>query len=159
MAGIEKLWISRDCAEKISAHAVETYPHECCGALFGRDRGLEVEQDRPRSILEVFPLVNRRADSPQNRFSVTARDVIEAEKKAEARGLEVVGWYHSHPDHPARPSEYDREHAWPWYSYIIVSVEKGVAKTMASWRLQEDRAKYAEEQIQEVREAREVRNR
>ena len=68
-----------------------------------------------------------RDDSPRNRFSVTSEDVLSAEKAAREQGLEVVGWYHSHPDHPARPSEYDREHAWPWYSYIIVSVQIGRA--------------------------------
>jgi proteasome lid subunit RPN8/RPN11 len=71
-----------------------------------------------------------------------------ADRAAEARGLDVVGWYHSHPDHPARPSEYDREHAWPWYSYIIVSVAKGVAGEMTSWRLQDDRAGYEKERIE-----------
>ena len=79
----------------------------------------------PREVLGLFPLVNRRDDSPRNRFSVTAEDVRDAEKAAREHGLEVVGWYHSHPDHPARPSEFDREHAWPWYSYVIVSVMSG----------------------------------
>ena len=64
--------------------------------------------------------------------------MIAAEKAASARGLDVIGWYHSHPDHPARPSEYDREHAWPWYSYMIVSVRERVAREMTSWRLRED---------------------
>jgi proteasome lid subunit RPN8/RPN11 len=73
---------------------------------------------------------------------------MDADRAAEARGLDVVGWYHSHPDHPARPSEYDREHAWPWYSYIIVSVTKGVAGEMTSWRLQDDRAGYEKERIE-----------
>jgi len=92
--------------------------------------------------------VNRREDSPQNRFSVAPKDVIDADRAAQARGLDVVGWYHSHPDHPARPSEYDREHAWPWYSYIILSVAKGTAAEMTSWRLQDDRAAYTQERVQ-----------
>jgi proteasome lid subunit RPN8/RPN11 len=148
MPELEKLWISRECAEKIRAHGVKTYPHECCGALLGRDADSTVD-GRLREILEVFPLVNQREDSPQNRFSVSARDVIAAEKAALARGLDVVGWYHSHPDHPAWPSEYDREHAWPWYSYIILSVRGRVAREMTSWRLREERDGYEEEEILE----------
>jgi proteasome lid subunit RPN8/RPN11 len=151
MADRVKIWLDAECAEKIRAHGVETYAHECCGALFGRDGA----KGKPREILEVFPLVNRRDDSPQNRFSVSTRDVIAAEREADARGLSVVGWYHSHPDHPARPSEFDREHAWPWYSYVIVSVEKGVAREMRSWQLREDRAEYLEEEVEEVKDAKE----
>jgi proteasome lid subunit RPN8/RPN11 len=158
MADAEKLWISAECAEKIRAHGAETYPHECCGALLGRDADATAGKGRPREILGVFPLVNQREDSPRNRFSVSARDVIEAEKAAGTCGLDVVGWYHSHPDHPARPSEYDREHAWPWYSYIIVSVRNGVAEEMASWRLQEDRERYDEEEILEIKELTEVKD-
>jgi proteasome lid subunit RPN8/RPN11 len=150
MADTNKVSITVDCAEKIRAHGLETYPHECCGALLGKDG--DSEENSPREILSVFPLVNQREDSPRNRFAVSPRDVIAAEREAAARELHVVGWYHSHPDHPARPSEYDREHAWPWYSYIIVSVQQGVPKEMRSWRLQEDRTKYAEEEIEEVKE-------
>jgi proteasome lid subunit RPN8/RPN11 len=151
-----KLWIDAECAEKIRAHGVKTYPHECCGALLGRDADSAVGEGRPREILEVFPLVNQREDSPRNRFSVSARDVIAAEKAALARGLSVVGWYHSHPDHPAKPSEYDREHAWPWYSYIILSVRGRVSREMTSWKLREERDGYEEEEILEAREAKEV---
>ena len=135
------LSISKELAERIRAHGAETYPHECCGALLGRD-------DEVREILGLFPLINRRDDSPQNRFSVTAQDVLDAEKSARQQGLDVVGWYHSHPDHPARPSEYDRDHAWPWYSYIIVSVAQGQPQDMTSWRLNDDRQQFSPEGIQ-----------
>lgn len=155
MADSTSLWISGRLAEKIRAHGVETYPHECCGALLGRDLNAVLETDRGdaslaagREILELFPLVNRRDDSPRNRFSVTAQDVLAAEKAARDHGLEVVGWYHSHPDHPARPSEYDRDHAWPWYSYIIVSVQNGAPQDMTSWRLNDDRAEFVPEGIE-----------
>jgi len=80
---------------------------------------------------------------------------LRVEKDARARGLEVLGYYHSHPDHPARPSEYDREHAWPWYSYLIVAVEKGVPRDSRSWVLSEDRSVFHAEQI-EVEEVRAV---
>ena len=92
--------------------------------------------------------MNRRDDSPRNRFSVTAEDVCAANRAAQAQGLDLIGWYHSHPDHPARPSEYDREHAWPWYSYVIVSVQNGKPQDMTSWRLKDDRAAFSLEYIE-----------
>lgn len=147
MAGETTLWISGHLAEKIRLHGAETYPHECCGALLGRDSELE-SQDAVREVLDLFPLVNRRDDSPRNRFSVTADDVRDAEKAGDAQGLEVVGWYHSHPDHPARPSQYDRDHAWPWYSYVIVSVQNGAPQDMTSWRLNDDRQEFSPEGIE-----------
>ncbi|HXX16188.1 MAG TPA: M67 family metallopeptidase [Candidatus Eremiobacteraceae bacterium] len=147
-----KVFISAELAEKIRLHGVETYPHECCGALLGRESTNTHATARPREILDLFPLINRRDDSPRNRFSITPRDVIEADRSAQARGLDVVGWYHSHPDHPAKPSEYDREHAWPWYSYIIVSVHERIPQDMTSWRLRDDRAAYTQENIEIRRE-------
>jgi proteasome lid subunit RPN8/RPN11 len=146
-----QLEINGELAEQIRAHGVAGYPHECCGALLGRDLNANSQQAQ-RQILGLFPLVNRREDSPRNRFSVTAKDVLDAEKAARERGMEVVGWYHSHPDHPARPSEYDREHAWPWYSYVIVSVKGGAAEEMTSWRLNDDRAEFSPEAI-EIRQS------
>ncbi len=148
-----ELGISAELAEKIREHGVETYPYECCGALLGMDLDIlaldpnESSRKISREVLSLFPLVNRRDDSPRNRFAVTADDVREAEKAASARGLGVIGWYHSHPDHPARPSDFDRDHAWPWYSYIIVSVHTGVPQDMTSWRLKDDRSGYLEEKI------------
>jgi proteasome lid subunit RPN8/RPN11 len=154
MSEVLEVAISAELAEKIREHGVETYPYECCGALLGRDLGLAeyaVSEKKSlsvsREVLSLFPLVNRRDDSPRNRFSVTAEDVRDAEKTARAQGLEVIGWYHSHPDHPARPSDYDRDHAWPWYSYIIVSVQSGVPQDMTSWRLEDDRSGFLEEKI------------
>jgi proteasome lid subunit RPN8/RPN11 len=155
MADAPTLWISGQLAEKIRAHGTETYPHECCGALLGRDAGV-VERSDPakypvaseREILGLYPLVNRRDDSPRNRFSVTSEDVMAAEKAARERSLDVVGWYHSHPDHPARPSQFDRDHAWPWYSYIIVSVQNGAPQEMTSWRLNDDRQEFSPEGIE-----------
>jgi proteasome lid subunit RPN8/RPN11 len=154
MSEVLEVGISTELAEKIRAHGVETYPHECCGALLGRDLGLteNAVSDKKshgvsREVLSLFPLVNRRDDSPRNRFFVTADDVRDAEKTARAQGLELIGWYHSHPDHPARPSDYDRDHAWPWYSYIIVSVDTGVPQNMTSWRLKDDRSGFLVEKI------------
>ena len=151
MAENFQLWISRDLSERICRHGAETFPHECCGALLGRDSAAIENGHSPgssREVLELFPLINRRDDSPRNRFAVTADDVREAEKAANEHGLEVVGWYHSHPDHPARPSQFDREHAWPWYSYIIVSVMSGAPAEMTCWRLNDDRQDYSAERIE-----------
>ncbi len=95
----------------------------------------------------LFPLTNRRDDSPRNRFAITAEDFRAAERAAAESGLELVGWHHSHPDHPARPSEFDREHAWPWYSYVIVSVAAGAPRDMTSWLLADDRTHFEPEEI------------
>jgi proteasome lid subunit RPN8/RPN11 len=137
-----KLKIREDLLRRIEAHGVETYPHECCGALLGRD------DDRSREVLDLLPLENRRDDSPRNRFEVTPDDVRLAESTARAKTIDLIGWYHSHPDAPARPSEFDREHAWPWYSYVIVSVQSREPRDTASWRLRDDRAAYDSETIE-----------
>jgi len=141
---VAPLRIREELLKRIHAHGVETYPHECCGALLGRDG------DGTREVADLMALENRRDDSPRNRFEVTPEDVRLAEKTAREKRLELIGWYHSHPDAPARPSEYDRDHAWPWYSYIIVSVQKGLARETTSWRLQDDRAAYDPEAIETV---------
>jgi proteasome lid subunit RPN8/RPN11 len=138
------LKLPHELAKKIEAHGVDTYPHECCGALLGRD------DDGRREIAALFALSNRRNDSPRNRFEITPEDVMLAERTARDKKLDLIGWYHSHPDAPARPSEFDREHAWPWYSYIIVSIREGSPKDMTSWRLQDDRAAYDPEAIESV---------
>jgi len=138
------LRLSHALMEQIQAHGARDYPNECCGALLGRDGGAE------RLVLGLLPLVNQRNDSPRNRFSITSDDVRVAEKEARSKGWDLIGWYHSHPDSPARPSEFDREHAWPWYSYIILRVDNREPREMRSWRLGDDRAKYAEEVIEFV---------
>ena len=157
MATMPILTISSETAQKIRDHGAETYPHECCGALLGRDLDATGTSEKDgakspsREILALYPLVNRRDDSPRNRFSVTSEDVRDAEKAAREKGIDVVGWYHSHPDHPAEPSQFDRDHAWPWYSYIIVSVASGDPQYMTSWRLADDRSQFTSEDL-EIRE-------
>jgi proteasome lid subunit RPN8/RPN11 len=135
------LLLNEKLAKEIRLHGAETYPHECCGALLG------LESDAVREVRSLFRLVNSRTDSPRNRFSITAEDVRDAERAARSSGLDIVGWYHSHPDHPALPSEFDREHAWPWYSYVIVSVANGETQTISSWRLADDRMRFEPEKI------------
>ena len=135
------LILTDEIASRIRAHGAETYPHECCGALLGRD------SDDSREVADLLPLTNQRNDSPRSRFSISPEDFRAAELAAGERGIELVGWYHSHPDHPALPSEYDREHAWPWYSYVIVSVAGGEPGAITSWRLAENHQRFSPEAI------------
>ncbi len=144
-----RLRLSSSAGEEIRRHAARGYPHEVCGALLGREVAAAGNGDAAlREVTAILPLENRRADSPRNRFSVTPEDVLRAERAAAESSLELLGWYHSHPDHPARPSEYDREHAWPWYSYVILSVAQREPGEMTSWRLADDRSGYAAECIE-----------
>ena len=136
------LLLADELVKGIRDHGAKSYPHEACGAILG------VDGAGPREARALLPLINRRDDSPRNRFEVDADDFRTAERAAAERGLELVGWYHSHPDHPARPSEYDREHAWPWYSYVIVSVAAGQPQDMTSWRLADDRLQFVAEVIE-----------
>ena len=142
-----RLRLSAQVRDEIRAHGALGYPEEVCGALLGR----EADSEGDRSVREVTAVVrleNRREDSPNNRFSVTPQDVLRAERAAREQKLELVGWYHTHPDHPARPSDFDREHAWPWYSYIILGVAAREPGEMTSWRLADDRSGYAAESIE-----------
>jgi len=134
----ERVLIVNDAvAAQIRRHGSETYPNECCGALIGTDN----------VVTECFPLPNTTEEGPRRRFLVRPGDYRAAEKRATELGHELLGFYHSHPDHPARPSQYDLDHAWPVFAYVIVAVEKGEPKAMTSWRLREDRSAFDEEQI------------
>jgi proteasome lid subunit RPN8/RPN11 len=123
--------------DAIRRHGADTYPHECCGALIGRD-GV---------VTEAFALSNTTEDGPRRRFLVRPADYQQAERRASALGAELLGFYHSHPDHPARPSQYDLDHAWPHFSYVIVSVTAAGAADMTSWRLRGDRSAFDEETV------------
>ena len=118
----------------IRRHGEETYPHECCGALVGRDD----------QVTDVVELPNTTEEGPRRRFLVRPSDYREAEKRATELGGELLGFYHSHPDHPARPSQYDLDHAWPTFAYVIVSVTAGSATDMTVWFLKDDRSSFDE---------------
>jgi proteasome lid subunit RPN8/RPN11 len=138
---MSRLVISTRHLQTIARHAGVSYPEECCGFLIGRASGEDVFAER------ILSVGNERADSRHNRYVITPETVLAAQKEARARGLDIVGYYHSHPDHPAIPSEFDREHAWPGVSYLIVSVEKGQVTAARSWRLIDDRSRFEEEAI------------
>lgn len=121
----------------IRAHGAETYPNECCGALIGRN-GV---------VTDMLALPNTTEEGPRRRFMVRPQDYREAERRAGDVGADLLGFYHSHPDHPARPSQIDLDRAWPFFSYVIVSVREGVSQEMTSWRLREDRSAFDQEDL------------
>ena len=118
----------------IRSHGQDTYPHECCGALVGRD-------DR---VTAIVALPNTTDEGPRRRFLVRPSDYQLAERRVTELGGELLGFYHSHPDHPARPSQYDLDHAWPNFAYIIIAVAAGKAEAMTVWYLKDDRASFEE---------------
>ncbi|HEV2352278.1 MAG TPA: M67 family metallopeptidase [Terriglobia bacterium] len=154
------LTLGKAQTEAIREHGSADYPNECCGILLGQANGArkEVKETVPLKNLridraraqEILPLDAPERESERNRFLIDPLEQLRVEKGARARGLDVLGYYHSHPDHHARPSEYDRDHAWPWYSYVIVSVDRGVPKDLTSWVLSDDRARFCPEPIEEL---------
>jgi proteasome lid subunit RPN8/RPN11 len=130
----QRLTITSAVDTAIRQHGQETYPHECCGALVGRDG----------AVTDVVALPNTTDEGPRRRFMVRPSDYQLAERRATELGGELLGFYHSHPDHPARPSQYDLDHAWPTFAYIIVAVAEGVSQDMTVWYLQEDRSRFEE---------------
>ena len=125
----------------IEGHGAADYPEECCGVLVGRVEGAV------RRVDEAVPLVNARPDERRRRFLITPAEYRAAEQAADERGLVLIGFYHSHPDHPARPSEYDREHALPWHSYLVLAVAAGLAGECTSWVLSDDRTAFMAEEL------------
>ena len=121
-------------AKAIRLHGQETYPHECCGALIGSG-------DR---VTAAVALPNTTEEGPRRRFLVRPSDYMLAERKARELDGELLGFYHSHPDHPARPSQFDLDHAWPNFHYVIVAVASGQAADMTVWFLKDDRSSFDE---------------
>ena len=142
MSSSPTLTITSGVDAAIRIHGQETYPHECCGALIGRDG----------YVTAIVALPNTTDEGPRRRFMVRPSDYQLAERRATELGGELLGFYHSHPDHPARPSQYDLDHAWPTFAYIIVAVaglaresgEAAEAGDMTVWYLQEDRSRFEE---------------
>ncbi len=144
----------------MQTHAESTYPEECCGLLLGLLRG------DVKTLVEVLPTQNswgdegvddfqaiessaQRKSSKRNRFSIAPKVMLQAQKDARDRNLDIIGIFHSHPDHPAVPSEFDRAIAWQQYSYIIVSVQQGKACDLKSWSLNDEHQFQPEEILAE----------
>jgi proteasome lid subunit RPN8/RPN11 len=131
-----------EAVEAIRVHGRESYRDEACGVLYGRaDAGA-------KRVVRASPMVNAREDERHRRFVVTASDYRLAEAEASRSGLTLLGFYHSHPDHPAYPSRYDLQHAFPFFSYVILAVEGGEPKDMRSFVLSEDRSEFLEETLE-----------
>lgn len=137
------LVLERTQVTALQRHVEGTYPYEGGGFLIGRTD----EQGR-KIVTEIQPIENQRAVADQhNRILITDQLYRAGEAYADYHGLLLIGFFHSHPDHPARPSEFDREHALPWWSYLIISVQEGKAADVLSWELQEDRSRFEVEDI------------
>lgn len=131
--------ISTEILDGIGKHVEEAYPEEGAGFLIGA----------AGEVKEILPLPNAREDEARrNRFLFTPEDYLAAELKTESLGLSLIGVFHSHPDCPNVPSEYDREWAQPFFSYIITRVDAGKSVSHRSWKLAEDRSRYEEEEVQ-----------
>jgi proteasome lid subunit RPN8/RPN11 len=135
--------------DEIRRHGERDYPFECCGLLIGRfgENGCKI-------VAETYPISNaREEEAKRNRFLILPDELLQGERYARQQRLDVVGFYHSHPDHPAVPSAYDLEHAWPVYSYIVVAVGEGRAGDLRSWEMRADRSRFTEEEIMEIKES------
>lgn len=136
------LELPEDISRRIHAQGESAYPEEAAGLMLGRVNGDQ------RHVVEIIPLVNVREEAARsNRYLISPEDYLKGEQEAIHLGLDVVGIFHSHPDHPNRPSEFDRQWAWPNFSYLITSVVRGKALESRCWRLTEDRSKFLEEKI------------
>ena len=141
--------LSPDDLARIRAHGEGAYPEECCGILVGRtEKAAGGNGSVLARVVRLVGAENEREDENRhNRYLIPPEVILRTEREARADGLDVVGYYHSHPDHPSRPSDFDRDHAWPGYSYLIVSVREGRARDERSWRLSDDRSRFDEEPI------------
>ncbi|MDR1250808.1 MAG: M67 family metallopeptidase [Treponema sp.] len=136
--------LNAELARCIGDEGEKAYPDECCGFVLGKPP----EPSGGREVERLIPIVNaREAEERYHRFKIEPEDFMKAEKAARLEGREIIGFYHSHPDHPARPSGYDREQALPFYSYLIVAVKRGRAGALTSWELSVDRSCFIEEDI------------
>jgi proteasome lid subunit RPN8/RPN11 len=124
-------------------HGEETYPHECCGVLLG-----QTNDDGSRVVTSTARCGNTRTDSPENRYHIDPRELIRIQREGRERGEDIVGFYHSHPDHPARPSQFDEEHAWPWYTYLVLGVQEGRAGALGAFELDESSRAFREVKLE-----------
>jgi proteasome lid subunit RPN8/RPN11 len=137
------LHIPQAVQQQMVDHAKAAYPEECCGFMYGEDRGTD------RYITFVEAVTNQSEDNRKRRFSIAPQAYMQAEQRALAEGVTLLGVYHSHPDHPAEPSEHDRKQAMPFFSYVILSIREGELAAWTSWQLddQAETAEFAEEAV------------
>ncbi len=137
------IFLTEENKKAIEAHGEQTYPYECGGMLIGSF------EDGKKTVIELLPMENAMAEAEQhNRVLILPKDVLKAERYAREKQLDVVGYYHSHPDDKAVPSQFDLDHALPVWSYIIVSVLSGKAADVRSWEMENDRSKFNEEKME-----------
>ena len=134
----EAIQTTQSVVDAIARHGAEAYPNECCGAL------IEINGD----VVDAWALPNTTQEGARRRFLVSPSDYRAAEARADAIGGTLAGYYHSHPDHPARPSQHDLDHAWPNLSYVIISVAAGVPGAITCWRLRDDRSSFDQKDLQ-----------
>jgi len=135
--------LSKEHIGEIEAHGERDYPHECGGMLIGH-----FDLEKGKTVIELLPMENSSEESTRhNRVLILPKDVLRAERYAREKKLDVVGYYHSHPDAKAFPSQFDLDHALPVWSYIIVSVLEAKAADVRSWEMENDRSKFNEEKI------------
>lgn len=139
-----RIVLDQQMLEEMHAHAISTYPEECCGLMFGSFFGNEGEKKvmRLRRMKNAFEPRER-----YHRYTIDPKEFLNAEKEANERGDEIVGIYHSHPNAPAKPSEFDRGHAWPTLSYVVIEVRERKALETKSWVLKEDRSEFLPEEL------------
>ena len=139
MAGII---LTKQIIDEFQSHGEQEFPHECCGFILGN-----FTSDDQGEALEYIPASNTKEENRERRFLIDPMAYQKAEDKADEQGLSVISIVHSHPDHPDKPSEFDREHAWPGFSYIIIAVHAGRAVSFKSWQLSQDRSHFNEEYV------------
>jgi len=138
--------LTKEIIKQFMKHAESDYPHECCGFIIGNFK------DKESIGNEYVPASNIKEENRERRFLIDPISYQKAEDKADGRGLAVISIVHSHPDHPDKPSDFDRDHAWPGFSYIIISVQNGKATSYRSWQLNENREFFIEENIKIIEE-------
>jgi len=137
------LFLTKEHIGEIEKHGEREYPHECCGLLVGH-----FDENSRKIVVEIFLIENaREEEAKHNRSLILPTDLLRGERYARTKKLDVVGNYHSHPDHPAIPSQFDLDHALPVWSYVIVSILKGKAENLRSWQMENDRSKFNEEEF------------
>jgi len=138
---MSEIILPKSLIDQFNEHAEADYPYECCGFLLG-----DFKENQSECIY-YLKTVNTKEENRERRFLIDPIVYQQAEDAADREGKSIVGIVHSHPDHPDVPSEFDRNHAWPGFSYIVIAVEKGKVKSFRSWQLTEDRSKFIEEPI------------